>query len=68
MPSEYKQSKEVVNDLIDNIIKGSYAEGFSKGYDKGFEEGAAKQAILELRGRDKFLAELRQEQDKKGVK
>ena len=34
-------------------------EGFKDGFQKGFEEGESKQAILEIRGRDKFLEDVR---------
>ena len=33
---------------------------YVKGYEHGFTEGEAKQAILEIRGRDRFLQELKQ--------
>jgi regulator of replication initiation timing len=34
-------------------------------YDRGFDDGETKQAILELQGRDKFLAELKSEDKEK---
>jgi hypothetical protein len=42
-------------DQITEIIKT-----FTKNaYDKGFDDGSTKQAILELRGRDRFLEDLK---------
>lgn len=44
-----------------------YKKGYDAGFEKGLYEGQAKQAILELQGRDKFIATLR-EKIKKGEK
>ena len=42
--------------------ESSLDEAVEKAYDKGFDEGAAKQAILELQGRDKFIESLKDNQ------
>jgi flagellar biosynthesis/type III secretory pathway protein FliH len=44
-----------------------YKKGYDAGFEKGLYEGQAKQAILELQGRDRFVATLR-EKIKKGEK
>jgi chromosome segregation ATPase len=41
------------------LLEREHSGLISDSYDKGFQEGASKQAILELRGRDKFLVDLR---------
>ena len=51
-------SKILLAQLADDI-EAAYKRGLADGYDKGFREGEAKQAILEMRGRDAFLKELR---------
>jgi len=54
-------SKILLAQLADDI-EAAYKRGLADGYDKGFREGEAKQAILEMRGRDAFLKELRAKQ------
>lgn len=39
---------------------------FNIGRQVGFEEGESKQAILELRGRDRFLSDLRKQFEQTG--
>lgn len=41
--------------------QAAYRRGYDRGFQKGVEEGRATQAILEIKGRERFLANLRTE-------
>ena len=42
-----------------NRDSGDYKAGYKEGFEKGLYEGEAKQAIIEIRGRELFNKEIR---------
>jgi flagellar biosynthesis/type III secretory pathway protein FliH len=53
-----------LTNALSREIESAYRKGLTDGYEKGFRDGESKQAILEIRGRDKFLAELKKKRGK----
>ncbi len=46
-------------DILDDWLAEIASKAEERGFEHGFREGESKQAILELRGRDRFLAGVR---------
>lgn len=51
-----------LNQAHQNGYANGKEDGLKEGFAKGVEEGRATQAILELQGRDRFIAELREKE------
>lgn len=62
---EYVLHHDYITD-VDAKVKAARQEGF----DKGFAEGESKQAIIEIQGRERFIADMKKEypKGKKSVK
>lgn len=56
----FKNIIDKASSEIKTLLENAYSMGFQDGREKGIEEGRATQAILELQGRDRFLASIKE--------
>ena len=61
MPTALRLAQQSHDANISDVVREAYADGFLQGFHIGFCEGEAKQAILEIQGRERFLEEVRAE-------